>query len=85
MEAVQELVGPSSLLVEKFATAVKNGKKFSGESVMEAVGEFAEPSSIFADKIAAAVKKGARHASEQMMEAGVAFVQSLKESKTNKV
>jgi hypothetical protein len=66
MGAVDEFVEPSSVLIEKLTTAVKNGKN---EQIVEAVDGLIEPSSIMVRKFAIALKDGTNIAGEKMITA----------------
>jgi hypothetical protein len=65
-EAVDEFVEPSSVLVEKFTTAVKDGEN---EQILEAVDELIRPSSQLLHKCKDAVKDSAIFIGEKMLTA----------------
>jgi hypothetical protein len=64
--AVDEFVEPSSVLIEKLTTAVKDGKN---EQIMDAVDGLIEPSSIMVRKFASALKDGTNIVGGKMMTA----------------
>ncbi|MFB5763274.1 hypothetical protein [Paenibacillus medicaginis] len=66
MEAVIEFAEPSSVLVEKLTTAVKEGEN---NKILEAVDGFIQPSSVLVHKISVSVKEGAALVGEKMVTA----------------
>jgi hypothetical protein len=64
--AFDEFVEPSSVLVEKLTTAVKDGKN---EQIIDALDGMIEPSSIMVRKFGSALKDGTIIVGEKMMTA----------------
>jgi hypothetical protein len=66
IEAVDEFVEPSSVLVEKLSIAVKEGEN---KQILDAVEGLIQPSSVLVHKFADAVKDGAKIVGDKMMTA----------------
>ncbi|MCD9026456.1 hypothetical protein [Cohnella silvisoli] len=66
VSAVDEFVEPSSVLVQKLSTAVKEGEN---KQILEALESLIQPSSVFVHKLADAVKDGANIVGDKMITA----------------
>ncbi|MCD9026476.1 hypothetical protein [Cohnella silvisoli] len=81
LEAVDEFVEPSSVLVEKLSTAVKEGEN---KRILEAVKGLIQPSSALVHKFTDAVKDGANFVGGKMMTTVDDFVHLIKTYKASK-